>query len=545
MDTKVHRFSSPIDTIALPAQFTYPFHYVPHELTELAAKEVQNYLQSRKDWEKELHEGKMFGVLIVRTPQQHIGYLAAFSGNLAGKSQHEFFVPPIYDLLRPEGFFRTEEIRISTINQEISLLEGKREYLDAKSELYAFKQQVETVLTADRQALKDAKAQRDKRREAGISQEESAVLIRESQHQKAEFKRKEKSLQEEIEKRTRKVDSFETKINCLKQERKKRSATLQQKLFARFRLLNAKGETKDLCELFRDTPQGIPPSGTGECALPKLLQYAYSNQLTPLAMGEFWWGMSPKNEIRHQGHFYPSCKGKCEPILRHMLIGLDVEKNPLEEDIHRHTPLEILYEDDFLLVVSKPPGMLSVPGKNDLDSVAQRLRRLYPDATGPMIVHRLDMATSGLLLVAKSKEIHQELQMLFETRAIKKRYTALLEGELDTDKGTISLPLCLNPLDRPRQMVDYRHGKTAVTDYKVIGKQHGNTLVYFYPLTGRTHQLRVHAAHPQGLGHPIVGDQLYGRKADRLYLHAAELGFRHPVTGEIIHIIKEADFQES
>lgn len=542
MNLKVHDFPFPIEGINLPVRFTYPFHYTPHKLTELAAKEVQNYLQSRKDWAKELHEGKMFGVLIVRTPQQRIGYLAAFSGNLAGSNQHEFFVPPVYDLLQPEGFFRIEEAQISAINQEITSLESEKSYLDAKNDLCSFRQQVETILSTAKQSLKDAKNQRDARRKAGISKEEETMLIRESQHQKAEFKRKEKSLQEEIKERMRKVESFETRINLLKQERKNRSAALQQKLFAQFRLLNAKGEVKDLCELFRDTPQGIPPSGTGECALPKLLQYAYLNRLTPLAMGEFWWGMSPKDEIRHQGHFYPSCKGKCEPILRHMLIGLDVEKNPLEENIHQHTPLEILYEDDYLLVVNKPAGMLSVPGKNDLDSISQRLHSLYPNATGPMIVHRLDMATSGLLLAAKSKEVHQELQRLFETREIKKRYTALLDGELDTDQGTVSLPLCLNPLDRPRQMVDFKHGKTAVTDYKVIDRKNGNTLVYFYPMTGRTHQLRVHAAHAQGLGHPIVGDELYGWKSERLYLHAAELEFRHPVTGKTIHVVREADF---
>lgn len=307
-------------------------------------------------------------------------------------------------------------------------------------------------------------------------------------------------------------------------------------------MLNAKGERKDLCELFKSTPQGFPPSGAGECALPKLLQYAYSSDLTPLAMGEFWWGMSPKDEIRHHGHFYPSCKGKCEPILRHMLIGLDIENNPLEDNIHQHTPLDILYEDDSLLVVNKPAGMLSVPGKNDLDSIFQRLRILYPHATGPIIVHRLDMATSGLLLAAKTKEVHQKLQALFEERKIKKRYTALLEGELSFTHGTISLPLCLNPLDRPRQMVDFTHGKEAVTYYETMGYENGKTRVYFYPLTGRTHQLRVHAAHSQGLNHPIVGDELYGWKSDRLYLHAAELEFLHPVTQKIIHITKEADF---
>lgn len=542
MNAKVHFFPFPIDSIALPAQFTYPFHYTPHTLTELAAKEVQIYLQSRKDWAEELQEGKMFGVLIVRTPEKRIGYLAAFSGNLAGSNHHSFFVPPVYDMLQPDGFFRQEEKNISAINLQIKKAENSSLYLDMKNELNAAKQYAAAAISQYKEALKKAKSERDERRKSGISPEEETLLIRESQHQKASFKRKEKELQNFIKEKQGKVRQIEETICLLKQERKKRSAALQEKLFGQFRMLNAKGERKDLCELFKSTPQGFPPSGAGECALPKLLQYAYSSDLTPLAMGEFWWGMSPKDEIRHHGHFYPSCKGKCEPILRHMLIGLDIENNPLEDNIHQHTPLDILYEDDSLLVVNKPAGMLSVPGKNDLDSIFQRLRILYPHATGPIIVHRLDMATSGLLLAAKTKEVHQKLQALFEERKIKKRYTALLEGELSFAHGTISLPLCLNPLDRPRQMVDFTHGKEAVTYYETMGYENGKTRVYFYPLTGRTHQLRVHAAHSQGLNHPIVGDELYGWKSDRLYLHAAELEFLHPVTQKIIHITKEADF---
>ena len=542
MNAKVHFFPFPIDSIALPAQFTYPFHYTPHTLTELAAKEVQIYLQSRKDWAEELQEGKMFGVLIVRTPEKRIGYLAAFSGNLAGSNHHSFFVPPVYDMLQPDGFFRQEEKNISAINLQIKKTENSSLYLEMKNELNAAKKYAAAAIAQYKEALKKAKSERDERRKSGISPEEETLLIRESQHQKASFKRKEKELQNFIKEKQDKVRQIEETICLLKQERKKRSAALQEKLFGQFRMLNAKGERKDLCELFKSTPQGFPPSGAGECALPKLLQYAYSSDLTPLAMGEFWWGMSPKDEIRHHGHFYPSCKGKCEPILRHMLIGLDIENNPLEDNIHQHTPLDILYEDDSLLVVNKPAGMLSVPGKNDLDSIFQRLRILYPHATGPIIVHRLDMATSGLLLAAKTKEVHQKLQALFEERKIKKRYTALLEGELSFAHGTISLPLCLNPLDRPRQMVDFTHGKEAVTYYETMGYENGKTRVYFYPLTGRTHQLRVHAAHSQGLNHPIVGDELYGWKSDRLYLHAAELEFLHPVTQKIIHITKEADF---
>ena len=340
------------------------------------------------------------------------------------------------------------------------------------------------------------------------------------------------------------MKGFETEILLLKQERKTRSAALQLWLFRQFDMLNAKGEHKYLCEIFKDTPQGLPPAGAGECALPKLLQYAYLHGLQPLAMGEFWCGMSPKDEIRHDGYFYPSCKGKCEPILRHMLVGLDVEPNPLAEDLFKDTPLEILYEDEWIVAVEKPSGMLSVPGKNDLDSVQQRLRLMYPDATGPLVVHRLDMATSGILLAAKDKEVHARLQSQFETRSISKEYVAILDGVPSHECGIIDLPICLNPLDRPRQMVDFENGKPAITEYKVELVKDGRAKVVFKPYTGRTHQLRVHSAHVSGLGCPISGDELYGNpdSAPRLWLHAARLVFRHPVSDKEIEIVSPSPF---
>ena len=336
-------------------------------------------------------------------------------------------------------------------------------------------------------------------------------------------------------------------IEKLKNERKQRSAALQQKLFEQFRILNAKGEIKDLCTIFEQTVHKIPPAGAGECALPKLLQYAYLHQLKPLAMAEFWWGNSPKTEVRHHGYYYPSCKGKCEPILQHMLQGLEVDGNPLSPQAHRKEELEIVFEDEWLVVVNKPSGMLSVPGKEEeTDSVYHRVKAKYPEATGPMIVHRLDMATSGLLLVAKTKEVHQHLQEQFINRSIKKRYVALLDrnglNQQLEETGTINLPLCLNPLDRPRQMVSEEYGKPAVTEYRILNYSDKYIRIAFYPLTGRTHQLRVHAAHHQGLNYPILGDELYGKKADRLYLHAEYIEFRHPVYGDIICIQKEAEF---
>lgn len=609
----IHFFKKSVSHLALPEKFTYPFHYTPHPLCVLAAEEVKKYIASRKEWQEELASGKMFGVLIVQTDngmtnneENQIGYLAAFSGNLAGKNLHPYFVPPVYDLLQPEGFFKIEEEQISAINIRIRELENSGSYLNSKEKWKIETEQAKAVLNQAKAELKMAKEAREIRRQSSpeLSEEEQASLIRESQYQKAEYKRLEKEWKKRLEELETEVRHFDIEIERLKTERKERSAALQRKLFEQFRMLNALGEVKDLYTIFEQTVQKVPPAGAGECALPKLLQYAYLHQLKPLAMAEFWWGDSPKNEIRHHGYYYPSCKGKCEPILQHMLQGLEVDENPLLNPVHEEEELEIVFEDEWLLVVNKPVGMLSVPGKaEDRDSVYHRLKKKYPEATGPMIVHRLDMATSGLLLVAKTKEVHQDLQAQFANRSIKKRYVAVLDGTIiKTEKetkpiaekailiaketvstkktakaertgrtGRIELPLCLNPLDRPRQMVSRKHGKEAITEYQIISESEKNTSesentfnesnridesersinesrkytrIIFYPLTGRTHQLRVHAAHPEGLGCPILGDELYGKKADRLYLHAEYIEFRHPIYGDILCIQKEADFHK-
>ena len=542
MESKFHTFAQPIQSIPLPERFTYPFHYTPHPLCVIAAEETQAYLKERTEWREELQTGKMFGVLVVRTPAGEVGYLAAFSGNLAGKNVHPFFVPPIYDLLQPDGFFRQEEEQINEINARIRTQQASPALEDARSRLQSTIEYCDFVLQAAKDLMKKRKEERDRLRQFPLTEEETTLLIKESQHMKAAHKLTKKSLRSILEEDQAKVDRLEQEIEQLKQERKRRSAALQRKLFEQFRILNARGEVKDLCELFAPTSQGTPPAGAGECAAPKLLQYAYQHQLEPIAMAEFWWGDSPKTEIRHHGYYYPACKGKCEPILHHMLQGLRVDENPLLADSHRETKLDILYEDDYLLVINKPEGMLSVPGKGDADSVYQRLSILYPEATGPIIVHRLDMATSGLLLAAKTKEAHQNLQAQFKNRTIQKRYIALLEGEVPQDEGEIRLPLCPDPLDRPRQIVSEEFGKPALTHYRVLERTSGKTLIAFYPQTGRTHQLRVHAAHPQGLHCPILGDELYGRKAERLYLHAEYLAFTHPITSERIEIQKSPAF---
>lgn len=541
----LHRFTTSITDIPLPERFTYPFCYTPHPLCILAAKEVQSYLTRQTAWKDELRQGKMFGVLIVQTEHGETGYLAAFSGILAGKNLHPFFVPPVYNLLQPQGFFKIEEENISSINRNIRQLENDKAYAALSAELARTIQSAENILATAKAQLKEAKTAREQRRkEKELNAQEEAELIRESQFQKAEYKRLERSWKARITTLQTQTEDWERRISALKSERKTRSAALQQKLFEQFGMLNYRGEVKNLCEIFGQTVHKTPPAGAGECAAPKLLQQAYLHGWKPIAMAEFWWGDSPKTEIRHHGHYYPACKGKCEPILQHMLQGLQVEENPMLKRMQVPSKnLEIVYEDPWLSVINKPAGMLSVPGKEDAVSVYSLMREQYPEADGPLTVHRLDMATSGLMLIAKTKRVHQNLQAQFKNRLVRKRYVALLEGIVPKDKDTVDLPLCLNPLDRPRQMVHTEHGKPAITDYQVLERLDGKrTRIAFYPRTGRTHQLRIHAAHPLGLHCPIIGDELYGEKADRLYLHAEYLEFTHPITGETVRITKEAEF---
>ena len=586
----MHSFKQSVAHIALPEKFTYPFHYTPHPLCVMAAEEVMAYLATRTEWHRELEAGKMFGVLVVKRRNESegktdkaeytkvegkaeavgkaevagkaetvgkaetqedertdIGYLAAFSGNLAGKNLHAFFVPPVYDLLQPDGFFKREEEQISAINLRIREAEKGNRMAEAEGRWRDVTEEARTALAQEKTRMKAAKEERERQRTASpsLSDEELAGLVRESQFQKAEYKRTERTWKLRIAEAEAELKALKTEVEELKKERRERSARLQRQLFEQFQLLNARGEVKDLCTIFEETVHKIPPAGTGECALPKLLQYAYLHHLQPLAMAEFWWGQSPKNEIRHHGYYYPSCKGKCEPILHHMLQGLAVDDNPLEKNVHGHTELETVYEDDWLVVVNKPAGVLSVPGKTEgLESVYDCMRKRYPQATGPLIVHRLDMATSGLLLIAKTKEVHQLLQKQFADRSIQKRYVAVLDGVLPEErkKGRITLPLCLDPLNRPHQIVSEEFGKEALTEYEVLERGDNYTRVAFYPLTGRTHQLRVHASYPRGLNCPIRGDELYGHAADRLYLHAEYLAFRHPVHGEWIAVMKEAPF---
>ena len=540
----LHRFTTSISDIPLPERFTYPFCYTPHPLCVMAAEEVQNYLSKQSDWQEELSQGKMFGVLIVQTEDGSIGYLTAFSGILAGKNIHPYFAPPVYDLLQPQGFFKIEEENISAINRRICRLEEDKKYIDLLSDLTQTIQSAQDALSIAKTQLKEAKDKRELLRKTGqLDAKEEADLIRESQFQKAEYKRLERSWKDKIASLQVEAGNWEKQIQELKTERKVRSAALQQQLFEQFRMLNYRGEAITLCDIFEQTVHKTPPAGAGECAAPKMLQQAYLHHWKPIAMAEFWWGNSPRNEVRHHGYYYPACKGKCEPILRHMLLGLEVEANPMQQEAERgNEKLNIVYEDQWLLIINKPAGMLSVPGKERQTSIYDLAREAYPEAEGPMIVHRLDMATSGLLIIAKDKKTHQHLQAQFKNRSIRKKYIALLDGIVPEDEGTIELSLCPNPLDRPRQMVDTQYGKPAITYYQVLERTDKYTRIAFYPHTGRTHQLRVHAAHPSGLHCPIIGDELYGKKDKRLYLHAESIEFTHPVNGQSMCITKKADF---
>lgn len=542
----LHHFQNDISAIQLPGKFTFPFFYEPHELSKIAAKELQNYLQSQTDWEHNfgldesqsgLIIGKMFGVLVVQNQNNELGYLAAFSGKLAESNHLPYFVPTVFDMLEEDGFFKKEEQILNKYNKEIEQLENSAAYLEALHQLTATQNQAELEIQTQKENIKSGKKYRALRR-MNCGLEELKLLEELSQKESILLKKIKHYWNNKIVDAKKEVEFFSHKINAIKENRRVKSSELQQQLFENYAFLNQSGELKSLGKIFN----GNPPAGAGECAAPKLLHYAFQQQLKPIAMAEFWWGQSPKSEVRKHQQFYPACTGKCEPILSHMLSGIELEDNPFIVNSAEGKELEIVFEDAYLVVVNKPAEFLSVPGKQVADSVYTRMKQQFPDATGPLVVHRLDMSTSGLLLIAKSSEIHKKLQSQFIKRQIKKRYVALLDGILKEDNGIINLPLRVDLDNRPNQIVCYEHGKKAETHWEVISRNNNQTLVYFYPITGRTHQLRVHAAHSLGLNTPIVGDDLYGNKADRLHLHAESITFQHPITKENLTFSVPADF---
>lgn len=550
-------FQFDVSQIEKPKEFTFPFYYEPHHLVHIAAQELQNELKTRNfnhnfglDSNSEgLVIGKMFGVLVVEKVDQTLGYLAAFSGKLGDQNHHDGFVPPVFDMLKHDGYFKQEEEIINQINLKIEATENASVYKESLLALSKTRANAEKDIARLKKEIKEGKRKRKSLRDQAYAELSGEALTdyldalsKESIKEQFNLKDAHRYWRHIIANEEAKVISFQNEIRSLKNERKKRSSALQNRLFSDYNFLNGNGKQASLLTIFGSKEETTPPAGAGECAAPKLLHYAFKHQLKPIAMGEFWWGASPKSEVRTHQQFYPACRGKCEPILGHMLKGLSVERNPMLDNLAAGKSLEVVYEDEFLLVVNKPIEFLSVPGKNLYDSVLTRMESLYPEATGPLLVHRLDMSTSGLLLVAKKKEIHKKLQEQFLNRTITKCYEALLDGVIETESGVIELPLRVDFFNRPQQLVCYEHGKPAKTKWEKVKVQNGKTLVHFYPITGRTHQLRVHAAHKDGLQTPILGDDLYGTKADRLYLHAAYLKFKHPVTKEEMEFYVKAEF---
>ena len=550
-------FLSDVSAIDLPQQFTYPFYYSPHPLSLIACHELQEYLKNQTDFkhnfgfdknDKSLQIGKMFGVLVVKNQAGKLGYLAAFSGKLADENHHERFVPPVFDLLEKDNFFRIGEVEVNDLTLKIQALENEESYLQLKANLANFKQEMEAEIWLKKQALKVSKKQRDEKRalaKTTLNEAEQLLLIERLKTESIREQLQVKDFIREINLKYAEIEELflnkEHAIVELKEERATKSSSLQKEIFERYTFLNQAQKTKSLLAIFSQTVFQTPPAGAGECAAPKLLQHAFLKHLQPICMAEFWWGKSPSSEVRLHGQYYPACRGKCEPILAHMLEGISLEKNPmLEQASVKEIP--VIYEDDYFLIVNKPPEFLSVPGKELKDSVYERMRLKYPNASGPLLVHRLDMSTSGLMLIAKSEEIYKHLQSQFIRRIVKKSYVALLDGIVNKLEGEISLPLRVDLEDRPKQLVCYEHGKNAYTKYKILAIENGKTRIQFFPITGRTHQLRVHAAHHLGLNCPIVGDDLYGTKDERLCLHAQWIQFKHPITKEVIEFSCEPEF---
>ena len=577
-------------SIPSPRQFTYPFCYDVDPLAEAASLELQRYIADADLMSTEKGCGKMFGVLVVEYEDEsgalQRGFLAAYSGLLGGRNDWPYFVPPVFDAQQPDGHFKRTEREISAINREIAAIEHDPEYLQSVEQHEQTKKRLQAEVDAFKAEVDAAKVRRDARRKSGepLSEEEQAEMIRESQFMKAELRRRRKAMEQANSTLHIPHSTF---LKSLQRKRKQMSDELQRWLFSAYRMLNAKGEERDLIDIFREYTHAMPPAGAGDCCAPKLLQYAYLHHLRPVCMAEFWWGESPASEIRHHLHYYPACRSKCLPILTHMLKGLDVAPNPLAQKRHTAEP-RVLYADDYIMVVDKPAGMLSVPGK------AESVRSEFSDSANISVeeyfannsklktqnskflkaAHRLDMDTSGLLVLARTEQAYVELQRQFASRETVKRYEAVLSGvptqnsKLKTQNSSvqpsgcleaISLPLIADINDRPRQRVDMEHGKPALTLYNIVEVRavdantavayttkkvdKGRTLIHLYPKTGRTHQLRVHCAHPLGLACPILGDPLYGtERADRMYLHAAELTFRHPITGEPMHFLSPSGF---
>lgn len=539
-DARLHVFQGRYER---PLRFTFPFCYTPHPMCVAAAREVQRHIDDSGVLQYEHGHGKMFGVLVVDCGDGGTGFLAAYSGLLAGRNDWPYFVPPVFDARQPGGYFRMREQQIVDVNREIERCEADPVRLALAEEMKSVENEARVATDDYRRQMKEARSRREEARRAGVSEAEEERLKRESQFMKAELRRMKHRYAERLDDIAARLRPLNEHLEHLRERRRDMSDGLQEWLFRRYEMLNAHGERRHLLDIFASTTAGVPPAGTGDCCAPKLLQYAYQRGYRPLCMAEFWWGEAPATELRRHGHFYPSCTGKCGPLLRYMMQGLDVEPDPLGNDFSGQ--LKIVYEDDDLVVVDKPHGMLSVPGRGDSVSALTLMCARYGGEGGVLAVHRLDMDTGGLLVMARTARAQRLLHAQFEAHTVKKRYTALLDGTPDCPReGTIDLPLSADFMDRPRQRVDMKEGKRAVTRYEIVESRGGRTLVHLYPETGRTHQLRVHCAHKDGLGCPITGDRLYGHAGRRLCLRATSISFAHPSTGKTMTFSVDEDFAE-
>ncbi len=517
----------------IPISLQNPFDNCCHPLAVKAARRLQNKLDKSPSLSNGLLAeggGKMFGVLVVADPSGKLGYLSSFSGMLNRRWMVPGFVPPVFNMEEQSAFLADGEARLKSLFFTIDSLRDNPERHKAMQQL------AELTLKSEEELCAFKRGNQENRKERRLAREKMAaddfrLLLRlslSSQQDKkaykclkAEWGEKLRQLRERLER------EYDDKINQLRAEGSLMSQQLHNQVFDGYRLRNSLGEVARVRTLFEGK---IPPGGTGDCAAPKLLQFAFKNRLKPLALAEFWYGASPLDGVRHHGEFYPPCRGKCQPILPFMLKGLGIETALSIETDTQLTP-EIVFEDADIVVIDKPAGLLSIPGKIQKHSVSSWLAQRFPEATGPLLVHRLDMATSGLLLAAKNSRAHKILQKQFISRRVEKRYVAVLSKPPGLESKTIELPLRVDLDDRPRQLVCYEYGKKAVTRVEAISSDKQGTRVYFYPLTGRTHQLRVHAAHSLGLCAPIVGDELYGTRSNRLLLHANRLSFDHPTSG--------------
>lgn len=524
-----------------PDKFDYPFYYTPKELALKASQQLMQDLENnilRHDFTR---IGKMFGVLICEKDQK-IGFLQGFSGILENEEKPDGFVPHLYDKLPnlQEIKRKKEEINLLTVKiKELEEIDHSQQIELIKDKIDKRQNEIDRFKTKIKEKKKYRKQIREQSSHLSNFNEINNELIKQSLADKHEFKVFSQKVQNEIVNLQKEIQDIHSPLQKLIDERKQKSIKLHATIYQSYELLNINEERKNLIELFEDS---FPPAGTGDCALPKLLQYAFENYLKPLGFAEFWWGAPHKAQIRKHKNFYHACTSKCKPILKHMLKEIPMDKNPITSYSTQEFNLEEIFQDESIIIINKPPGLLSVPGTIIKDSVLERVKNKYSQLTGPIIVHRLDQDTSGLMVLAKNEKAYRHLQKQFMNRSIKKQYTALLDGKLDCNKGTINLPLSLDLENRPLQIVDYKNGKESITDYEVIKHLQDKTLVHFYPRTGRTHQLRMHAAHQDGLNTPIVGDDFYGTKGNRLHLHASKLTFIHPDSKELLTFSHQATF---